>query len=195
MAFVAMTAGCSGDTQPNNAETAPESEVLASSPETAAEEGSRGGAAATPDTTMAGNIRNALNYDLLKDELAFIPEEQRRFTYAQADLTGDGRDEYLVGFRNSYFCGSGGCTFLLLDHEGMLITRFTVSDAPFIVLPERSNGWSDLVVKSDGKLRRLVFDGKTYPSNPSIAAAYEETPDKVLPRLLDYEDSIPDFPF
>lgn len=153
-------------------------------------------AATTADLQMALNIRNALINDLLKDEVNNIPQESRRFHYDQVDLSGDGKNEYLVGLQTPYFCGTGGCTFLLLDHEGNLVTRFTVSRAPFIVLPSMSKGWNDLVVYSGGTLRKLTFDGTTYPFNPSTEPEYTETPGDDLRRLLDDDASpIPAFNF
>lgn len=146
---------------------------------------------------MAGNIRNALRNDLLKDDLNVMTEDQRRFTYAEYDLNDDGKMEYFVGFpKNSYFCGSGGCTFYLLSHtEGQVITRFTVTDPPFIVLKSKTNGWRDLVVYSDGALRKLTYNGTKYPSNPSVAPKYNETPGDGLPRLLDFDLPLPVYSF
>ena len=146
---------------------------------------------------MAGNIRNALRNDLLKNDLNVLTEDQRRFTYQEYDLNEDGKKEYLVGFpRNSYFCGSGGCTFYLLSHaEGETLGRFTVAEPPFIVLTSKTNGWRDLVVYSDGSLRKLTFNGTRYPSNPSTAPKYTEIPGDGLPRLLDFEMPLPEYSF
>lgn len=151
---------------------------------------------ATADPLMAANIRNALVHDLLKDDIEFIPAENRRFSYEKVDLNGDGKDEYLVGLQNSFFCGTGGCTFLLLDHEGALVTRFSVSRSPFIVLPNKTNGWHDLAVFSGSAMRKLTFDGTTYPSNPSTLPEVGQTMDSSMRRLLDSDDRpIPTFEF
>ena len=143
----------------------------------------------------AEKIRGFLVNDLLKEDLPVLLENQRSFIYQSHDLNDDGQDEYLVGFENSYFCGSGGCTYFLLNNDGSLINRFSVSRSPFIVLEEGSSGWRDLVVYSNGQLRKLVFNGKAYPGNPSVEGEYTKTPGEELPRLLWDEFPIPKFRF
>ncbi len=145
---------------------------------------------------IADKIRTYLTTNLLKDDLQLMTEDQRKFQYEAVDLNGDGIKEYLVGFKNSYFCGSGGCTFYLLQNDGSVITIFTVSDAPFIaMISSKTNGWKDLLVNSDGSLRLLQFDGKTYPSNPSVAPKFTEIPSDDAYRLLWDEYPIPYFKF
>ncbi len=125
-----------------------------------------------------------------------MTEEQREFQYEEVDLNGDGTKEYLVGFKNSYFCGSGGCTFYLLHNNGSVITIFTVSDTKFIAMVKsKTNGWKDLLVKSNGSLRHLKFDGKTYPKNPSVAPVFNGVPSDDAHRLLWDEFPIPYFIF
>ncbi len=121
---------------------------------------------------------------LLKDDLKIMSKNQRKFQYEEVDLNGDSKKEYLIGFKNSYFCGSGGCTYYLLQNNGAVITIFTISDAPFIALNSTTNGWRDLLVKSNSSLRVLKFNGKTYPSNPSIAKVFIEIPSDDSYRLL-----------
>jgi len=134
--------------------------------------------------------------ELLKDDLAAMTEDQREFQYEEVDLNDDGIKEYLVGFNNSYFCGSGGCTYYLLHNNGTVITIFTVSETPFIVMvSSKTNGWRDILVKSDGWLRQLKFDGKTYPSNPSVLREFNEIPSDDAYRLLWDEFPIPYFIF
>ena len=145
---------------------------------------------------VAAKIRGFLTTDLLKNDLNLMTKDQRKFQYEEVDLNGDNKNEYLVGFKNSYFCGSGGCTFYLLQNDGAVITVFTVSDAPFIAMVKaKTNGWKDLLVKSDGSLRILKFDGKTYPSNPSMAPNFTEIPSDDAYRLLWDEFPIPTFKF
>lgn len=92
----------------------------------------------------------------------------RKFIYSEYDLNQDGKKEIFIGLTGGYFCGSGGCTVLLLDSNRDLLTKFTVADYPFTVLSSITNNWKDLIVKSGGKQRILRFNGKAYPSNPSI---------------------------
>ncbi len=144
---------------------------------------------------VAAKIRSFLINQLLKDDLKIMTKNQREFQYEEVDLNGDGNKEYLIGFKNSYFCGSGGCTYYLLQNNGAVITIFTVSDAPFIALISTTNGWRDLLVKSNGSFRILQFDGKTYPSNPSIAKVFLETPSDDAYRVLWDRFPIPTFEF
>lgn len=193
LALVLVATACQNS---SSAEAEREGEVNQAPEETAAQTAMQAQEAAAQDDPMAASIRNALRNDLLKGDLSAMTEEQRRFAFERYDLNDDGKDEYLVGFgRNSYFCGSGGCTYMLLDHEGNLITRFTVADAPFVVLSSKHNGWHDLAVESDGKMRELVFNGRKYPSNPSLAPAMREIPGDGLPRLVDPTLPLPMYDF
>lgn len=117
---------------------------------------------------IANNIKNFLTQDYLKKELEFIEEKDRKFQYAEVDLNGDGKNEVFVRFMTSYFCGTGGCNFLLLSHEGDIITNFSVTRAPIWVEPAKENGWSILLVRNSGELKELKYVDGTYPSNPSM---------------------------
>lgn len=125
---------------------------------------------------------------LYKDDLAkdIIDDYSRKFIFFEYDLNEDGNKEILVGFTGPYFCGSGGCTQLLLDNQGNLITTFSVSDYPVIIDTNKTNGWKDLIIYSGGKNRIVKFDGKKYPSNPSVLPALKLTPGDGLPRALDF---------
>jgi len=194
--FLALALLATACQNSSSAEAEREGEVNQAPEETAAQTAMQSQEAAAQDDPMAANIRNALRNDLLKGDLSAMTEEQRRFVFERYDLNDDGKMEYLVGFiQNSYFCGSGGCTYLLLDHEGNRISKFTVSDGPFIVLTEKHNGWHDLVVRSDGKLRLLTFKGQKYPLNPSTAPVYKGTPGDGLPRLIDPSLPMPMYEF
>ena len=126
--------------------------------------------------------------DLYKDDLAknVIDDYSKRFIFFEYDLNEDGNKEILVGFTGPYFCGTGGCTQLLLDNQGNVITTFSVSDYPVIIDTNKTNGWKDLFIYSGGKNRIVKFDGKKYPSNPSILPELKVTPGDGLPRALDF---------
>jgi len=126
--------------------------------------------------------------DLYKDDLAknVIDDYSKRFIFFEYDLNEDGNKEILVGFTGPYFCGTGGCTQLLLDNQGNVITTFSVSDYPVIIDTNKTNGWKDLFIYSGGKNRIVKFDGKKYPSNPSVLAELKVTPGDGLPRALDF---------
>lgn len=137
------------------------------------------------DDLVFKNISNFLTLSYLKDDLQFLSENDRKFQFYKIDLNADGKEEYFVRFMSSYFCGTGGCTFLLLDRYAEIITRFTVMDAPIYVSKTKTNGWRNLMVKSEGKFKELVFDGKSYPSNPSVVAESKIQPDSGFEILFD----------
>jgi len=122
---------------------------------------------ATDDDQMGANIRNFLVNDYLKDDLAILTENDRKFQFFKVDLNDDQKDEYLVRFMSSYFCGTGGCTMLLLDHEGNVMTKFTVMEPPVFV-ERQPKDWAILLVRSGGELKEMKFNKGTYPSNPSV---------------------------
>lgn len=126
--------------------------------------------------------------DLFKDDLDknIIDEYSRKFIFFEYDLNEDGNKEIMVGFTGPYFCGSGGCSQMILDNMGNVISRFTVSDYPVVIDNTKSNGWKDLFILSGGKYRVIKFDGKTYPSNPSMQPELKLLPGDGLPRALDF---------
>ena len=69
-----------------------------------------------------------------------------------------GKKEIFVGLTGSYFCGSGGCTQLILDDQGNLISTFSVSGYPVIIDINKTNGWKDLFIYSGSKNRIVKFD-------------------------------------
>ena len=123
------------------------------------------------DDGIAASIKNALVNDLLKDDLASMEAKDRKFQYFTVDLNDDDKKEHFVAFMSPYFCGSGGCTVMLLDHEASVITKFTVMRTPIWAEKSTTNGWRNLLVRSEGELKELKFDGSTYPSNPSVVPA------------------------
>lgn len=121
--------------------------------------------------------------------LAAYIHDQRltRYDYALRDLNGDGRPEALVyawrGLEDGQdvnLCGSGGCylAVLSLTPTGYrVVSDISITRPPIHVLPSVSHGWHDIsvLVAGGGILpgyrARLRFDGKTYPTNPSMTPA------------------------
>ena len=120
------------------------------------------------DEQTANNIKNFLINEYLKDDLQFLQPNDRRFQFYKIDLNNDGKEEIFVRFMTSYFCGSGGCTFLLLDKYGEVITKFSVTRAPIFVESTKENGWALLLVKDAGVFKELRYKLGSYPSNPSV---------------------------
>lgn len=94
----------------------------------------------------------------------------------QADLNDDGVPEEVVYLTSPGYCGTGGCTLLILQRSPsglQLVSRTTIVRPPIRLLPTRTKGWRDLVVKVAGgggptREVRLRFDGGGYPLNPSL---------------------------
>jgi len=126
--------------------------------------------------------------DLYKDDLAknFIDDNSKKFIFFEYDLNEDGKKEILVGLTGGYFCGTGGCTQLLLDDQGNVITQFSVSGNPVVIDTNKTNGWKDLFIYSGSKYRIVKFNGKTYPSNPSTLPELKVTPGDGLPRVIGF---------
>jgi hypothetical protein len=139
------------------------------------------------DEQMARNISNFLIHQYLKDDLLFLTENDRKFQFYKIDLNHDNKEEYFVRFLSPYFCGTGGCTMLLLDRYAEIITKFTVMKPPLYVSAGAENGWRTMLIDSEGQFRKLIFNGKTYPSNPSILPVSSKRPDNQYEILFDDE--------
>lgn len=134
------------------------------------------------------NIVRLTLQNLYKDDLSknIIDDYSKRFIFFEYDLNDDGKKEILVGLTGPYFCGSGGCTQYILDNQGTVISKFTVADYPVVIDTEKSSGWKNLFIYSGGKNRIVKFDGKKYPSNPSLQPELKVTPGDGLPRALNF---------
>lgn len=104
--------------------------------------------------------------------------ELTRYQSASVDLNDDGVAEVIVFALDREYCGSGGCTMFVLTptrNGYRVVTRTTVTRPPVRVLSTSSHGWRDLAVRvSGGGVGQpydvaLKFDGRSYPSNPSVA--------------------------
>jgi len=103
-----------------------------------------------------------------------------RYSAAFVDLRDDGTQKIIVYLTSNGWCGTGGCTTLILAPEGTsyrIVTKITVVRPPIRVLATKSNGWHDISVAAringiePAYEAILSFDGKTYPSNPSVPPA------------------------
>ena len=122
----------------------------------------------TTDERTADKIKEFLVSDFLKDDIAYLEKNDRRFQFYSIDLNHDGTSEIFIRFMSPYFCGSGGCTFLLLNSDFKIITKFSVTRAPIFVEKSENTSWSILLVKDQGVFKELKYDGSSYPNNPSI---------------------------
>ena len=123
--------------------------------------------AQSTDEQTANNLKVFLkNYT--GDDYASLSDLDKKFQFYELDLNDDGNKEIFVRLMGPYFCGSGGCTFLLLDKYGEVITKFTVTRAPIFRESKKVNGWSLLLVKDSGVFNELIFENGSYPPNPSV---------------------------
>lgn len=111
---------------------------------------------------------------------ASADEKTTRYTAAFVDLKDDGTEEAIVYLLGPRWCGSGGCSCLILVPEGSsfrVITKTTVTQPPIRVLSTKTNGWRDLAVGvsgggiQPGYTARLRFNGRKYPGNPTVPPA------------------------
>ena len=103
-----------------------------------------------------------------------------RYIAAFADLNGDGIPEAIVLLRSGAWCGSGGCTTLILTRNKSswkIVAKLTITRPPIRVLKDATNGWRNITVWvqgggiQDGYEALLRFDGHSYPSNPTVRPA------------------------
>jgi hypothetical protein len=113
---------------------------------------------------------------------AFVQRElgTSRYKRADADLNGDGRTESLIYLTDPKYCGSGGCTLIILSpskNRYRVVMRSTVTQLPIRLLSTSSHGWRDIgvTVAGGGIARsyevRLRFNGRRYPGNPTVPPA------------------------
>jgi hypothetical protein len=133
----------------------------------------------TTDTAVATKLAVVLR-DYLKKDLSLLKDSDRFFSFYDIDLNGDQRPEHFIRLEGNYFCGTGGCTFLLLDADLKPINHFTVMEGPVFRSSKVTNGWHDLIVhgRSKDKFVHLEFDKKKekYPSNPSVVPEIDTAP-------------------
>lgn len=104
-----------------------------------------------------------------------------RFSAATVRLSDDGvEDAAIVYLTGDGWCGSGGCTMLILAREAeswRVVTKITITRLPIRVLNQTSHGWHTIGVWVEGGDIRagyeaeLRFDGRSYPKNPSTLPA------------------------
>lgn len=136
---------------------------------------------------LAAKIKEYLNTQFLTEgDSRAITEDQKEFQLREIDLNNDGKNEVFVNFKTSYFCGSGGCTILLLSNKLQPITKFTVTRTPLYVEPAEKDEWKSILTTSEGELKELIYENNTYPSNPSLVEkAAQNSPSNQAEILFD----------
>jgi len=94
------------------------------------------------------------------------------FTAALVDLKGDGTKDPIIYLSSNGWCGTGGCTMLILVPEGAsyrVVSKIPTVRLPIRVLTTKANGWHDIGVvgRTSGTepLRETIlsFNGESYP--------------------------------
>ena len=124
---------------------------------------------------------------LLKKDLPAMTKEDRFFYYDAFDLNNDKQAEYFVGFSNPYFCGSGGCSGYILNNDGSVINKFTVTDFPILVTTSVSEKFYDLIFETGGKFHVLKMKNGRYPSNPSVQEIWKGDVPKENTKVLNIQ--------
>ncbi|WPO76910.1 hypothetical protein [Flavobacterium sp. KACC 22761] len=124
---------------------------------------------------------------LLKNDIPAMTKNDRFFYYEAFDLNGDKKNEYFVGFSNSYFCGSGGCSGYILNNDGSVINRFSVTDFPISVTTSTTESFYDLIFESGGEFHLVKMKNGKYPSNPSVQEVIKGNAPKESTKVLDIQ--------
>ena len=106
-------------------------------------------------------------------------EPNDAYSVTLIDLNEDGKREAIIYVAGPSVCGSGGCSLLVLTPSARgyrLVTTTTVTHLPAYALNTRTHGWRDLSVfvaggGLSGHYASLRFNGRKYPSNPTVAPA------------------------
>lgn len=133
------------------------------------------------------------NEYLTPGDLKAIPMSDRKFRYHQTDLNGDGKMEVFVSFFTPYFCGTGGCSMVLLDAHLKPITKFTVTRTRLLAGPEMENGWKTLFMESENGWKKLTYENGKYPSNPSIIPATSKLPSNKAEVIFKEKEAVHPF--
>jgi hypothetical protein len=130
-------------------------------------------------TTGDAALKTFLRSYLKKPDVPFENAWPTQYSSAIADLSDDGAKDVIVYVTGRGWCGTGGCLMLVLAPEGnsyRVVTKTTVVYPPIRVLSKKSNGWHDItVIAQINAMNRfetlLRFNGKTYPTNPTVPPA------------------------
>jgi hypothetical protein len=135
----------------------------------------------------------------LRSEYGEKSEFPRSFVYDRVDLDKDGNQEYLIGLIGPDFCGTGGCTMLVLSHDLKKIAQFTLVKYPVYMGSDEKDdytkGYRNIYLRT-GQIGyvKLFWNGNTYPRNPSTQPKFPEASIKGKQVFLNAMDA-PTFEF
>jgi hypothetical protein len=134
----------------------------------------------TPDPTVTNAAEPESDSPVDKAVRAALGGDwDARYFDARVDLDGDGQQEVVAYVAGPMVCGTGGCTVYVLTPtaDGLrLVSAISVVQPPVRLSPRSSQGWRNLIVGIAGGgipagAAELEFDGKAYPSNPTVPPA------------------------
>lgn len=111
-----------------------------------------------------------------------------KYSFALVDLNGDGTKEAIVYVVDQDWCGTAGCTLLIMVREMTgyhVIGKIPAVRLPVSVLATKSNGWHDIgiTIRPNGfephYRARISFDGATFPIS-SVEKLTKEIPARVV---------------
>ena len=127
-----------------------------------------------PSEHLKEFLRNYLNHGKVSSD------NTTRITVANVKTNEGKSEEYVVYVSGQQWCGSGGCTMLIVEPNGSsfnVIAWVTIVQLPIRILHSENNGHPDIGVNvqgggiEPGYETVLSFDGKSYPDNPSMLPA------------------------
>jgi hypothetical protein len=159
---------------------------------------------AVPSSALEDSLRTFLQDYVRKNPLEV--KKTIRYFDAFVDLNDDGKREAIVYLYDSTgtYCGSGGCPTLVLTPENSsyrVVAYILITRPPIRMLSGSSQGWRSLGVWvqgggiQPGYEAELQFNGKSYPSNPTVPPARRlagKGPGEVLiPNFKSYAEGKP----
>jgi hypothetical protein len=156
------------------------------------------GLEATPSGVPAEALKVYLrNY--LTSGGRFPPDLTTRITTVRV-RTEDGKSVDVVYVSGQGWCGSGGCTLVILesaDSTFKVLGRVTIVQLPVRLLSSSKNGYPDIgVIVAGGGIQPgyeavLSFNGASYPGNPSLPPAREVSGAQGKVIIASTEGSVP----
>lgn len=121
-----------------------------------------------------------------------------RYVAVRRDLDGDGTEEVIVYLMGPFFCGTGGCSLLVLakGEQGYReIGNVATARPPVRIVPTGGNGHADLLYQRSGgggptEDVLLAFrDGRYRKSSPA-AAAGAQAPEVLIADSIDFTQGV-----
>lgn len=137
---------------------------------------------ADPALAVIEHAREYKDLETFLERYVYDPARTRAPWYAAAfvHLRKGGSPQVVVYLSGDDWCGSGGCTTLVLSKRNgsyRVISQIGITNLPIRVLDAENRGWRQLgvVVRGGGILpgyeAALAYDGTRYPQNPSVPPA------------------------